>query len=270
MSRTIALGRHLDDSGLTATTGACGAGPGTAGVTPNRTAQCNGGIKVSMISLAGIGTLAQQAAVYHHPHYRGAVRSEFNRVIFDFTPFTGAEDVPTLPHVMWDDDSLPQDARNLLIAEYDEARSLWRNARYVLDLKSATDGGTVLWGGYLQAREQMDEVFAALDTTPDTGWRSTVSRLVTAQEKAVKAANAWDEMAERIAVVHEEFLYSDLPQREAYRLAGIDATGWYIGYASDYHSCSPTPLVRKVTMAIEEQREHLRKVASLSSDRGLV
>ncbi|MFE4177153.1 hypothetical protein ACFRR7_34820 [Streptomyces sp. NPDC056909] len=221
-------------------------------------------------SLADGEKLAQQSAKYHHPHFRGLSKDTFDRVAFDFMPFTGAEQEPTPPGTFWRDAFLSAAARDFLSAEYRLAHDLWRDAKYVRELKAAAAGADALWRRYVTARQEMDTAFTALETTADTHWRSAVSTLVTAQDTARAAADRWDEAAGKIAAVHDTFLYSDLSHDAAYLRAGVDPAGWVVGSAYDYRDYCGTPLVRQVSEATEAQREHLRKVAALTGDRSPV
>lgn len=221
-----------------------------------------------MISLADVEKLAEQTAKYHHPHYQGVSKNEYNSVRFNFKPFTGAEEEPTRPRDLWDDDSLSREAHGFVSEQYEAARILWRDAKYVRGLQTAALGAQSLWDDYIQARSEMSAAFAALDATPDTQWRSTISLLIAAQEKSLAAASKWDGRAEGIARVHYKFLYSGLSHAEAYKRAGVDAGEWVIGDVDDYSGwCSGAPLTKRVTEAVDQQREHLRKIASLTGDR---
>ncbi|MFE2178958.1 hypothetical protein [Kitasatospora sp. NPDC059462] len=177
----------------------------------------------------------------HHPHYRGTAPTEFGNLVLVFVPFTGDEDEPALPADHWHDRALSPAGRQLLAAEYDEARSLWRNARYVLDLQIAATGCTGRWTAYTRARQEMDDLAASLASTPDTQWRSTVYRLITAQDTALAAATAWDRKARGIADVHAAYLHGSLTRIEAAEKAGLDPA-WVVGSDSDYSSWDPAPL----------------------------
>ncbi|MFF9593854.1 hypothetical protein ACF1FX_32500 [Streptomyces sp. NPDC014646] len=220
-----------------------------------------------MISLYYVTKLAEQAAAYHHPHFRGVTKTEYNTIRFDFAEFTGAETDPDLPRKAWDDPQVTAAARDLLEEEYREAHNLWYDAAYVRALTALRPAATQAWGTFDQARTQLDEVFAALATTDDTHWHAAVSRLVTAQDQALDAARAWDEQAAALVEVNERFLYSDLPRRDAYARAGLDTTGWVIGDSYNYRGYGERPLVRQMSAVITQQREHLQTVASLTGDR---
>ncbi|MFD8853608.1 hypothetical protein [Streptomyces sp. NPDC059604] len=220
-----------------------------------------------MISLYDVTQLAEQAAAYHHPHFQGVAKTEYNSVAFAFAAFTGLEKEPVLPREVQTDSRLTSAACDLLEEEYREARSLWYDARYVRALTDLRPAATQAWGTFDQARTQLDEAFAALATTDDTHWHAAVSRLVTAQDQALKAARAWDERAIEIVRVDEKFLGGDLSGRDAYARAGLDTTGWVIGDSYNYRGYDGGPLVRQMSAVITQQREHLQTVASLTGDR---
>ena len=218
-----------------------------------------------MIALVDVDKLAQQIAAYHHPHYQGVSKNEYNTVSFRFKAFTGAESAPRESGSVWDTD-LSRGAQALLRAEYDEAHRLWRDAHYVRTLKATVADASTLWDTCVQSRKVMDAAFANLKDTPDTRWRSAVSTLVTAQDETLAAARLWDATAEQVACIHEAHFDSDLSRREAFTQAGIDASGWVIGSQHEYQG-RRTPLVRQVSEAIDKQREHLQQVASLTGIR---
>ncbi|MFF8918405.1 hypothetical protein ACF08M_35165 [Streptomyces sp. NPDC015032] len=217
-----------------------------------------------MISLYDVQQTAEQAAAYHHLHFQSVDKTEYNTVFFTFAAFTGLEKEPVLPREVRTDTRLTDAARDLLEEEYREAHSLWYDAGYVRALAALRPTATRAWSDSLQARTRMDESFAALATTADTHWHAAVSALVTAQDQALEAARAWDEQAAAIVAVNEKFLGNHIPRHEAYARAGLDPTGWVIGYAGDYPDYRGTPLVRQTAAAIKEQRDHLQTVALLA------
>ncbi|MDH6107881.1 hypothetical protein P3T36_006340 [Kitasatospora sp. MAP12-15] len=218
-----------------------------------------------VISLSDFDKIAQQLEGRHHPHYQGTTKTEFNNLVFTFKPFTGTEKKPVLPAQAWHDESLTRAAREALAAEYEDAHRLWFDAQYIRELNVAGLGAAAVWTAYTQARQEMDQLFASLDSTAETRWRSTVFQLVTAQEKALTAAAAWDRTARAIVDVHASHNFSNLSQREAAAKAGLD-TAWEFGARSDYDSWGRNPLNQDVFNAVERQREHLRQVASLTGD----
>ncbi|KOV10749.1 hypothetical protein ADK60_37535 [Streptomyces sp. XY431] len=152
-----------------------------------------------------------------------------------------------------------------MAAEYEDARRLWLDARYVRELKIVSTGAPELWTAYTQAQQEMDLIFASLHSTADTHWRSTVSRLVATQETVLTASAAWDRKARTVVDVHVAHNHSNLSQREAAEKAGLD-TAWEFGSHCDYDSWGRTPLNQQVFNAVERQREHLRQVANLTGD----
>ncbi|MET9324054.1 hypothetical protein ABZX75_28375 [Streptomyces sp. NPDC003038] len=218
-------------------------------------------------SAGDLDKVTTEARAYHHPHFTGASTDRFNRIVFTFRPFTGAEQEPARPLEAWKDESLTPQARAFIDAEYDEASRLWREAAYTAALKQATDGAAFLWDNYSRARAAMDQLFTSLDSTPDTHWRATVSQLVNAQNKALDAAISWDRKGLEIATVHEGHFYSDLSHTDVYKAASVDPSEWVIGSFYDYQSFRGGLLAREVQQRIDAQREHLRTVAAISGDR---
>ncbi|MBT2406867.1 MULTISPECIES: hypothetical protein [unclassified Streptomyces] len=222
---------------------------------------------MTTISVGDIDRVTNEARAYHHPHFTGASPNSFNRLVFSFRPFTGAEEEPERPLYTWKDESLTEASRAFIDAEYDEAIRLWRMAAYTAALKQAATGAEDLWGAYSRARTAMDERFASLDSAPDAHWRATVSQLVAAQNRALETATVWDRKGLEIATVHEKFVYADLYPEGAYKAISVDPRGWVLGSAYDYESFRGGPLAREVQQRIDAQREHLRTVAALSGDR---
>ncbi|GAA2811536.1 hypothetical protein GCM10010441_40290 [Kitasatospora paracochleata] len=225
---------------------------------------------MSPISQIDVAQLASELTGWHHPHFVSITKTDDTNVQWTFKPFTGSEAEPIVPTAFWRDDTLSEAARNTLEFEYEVARRLWRDARYIRDIKEAAAGAASCWDRYTQARNEMDALFTAMDTTADTHWRATVSKLLTAQEKTLAAAAAWDHKAKPIAYVHGTYGRTELTRREVYERAGIDptdATAWVIGDDSDYDArWDLKPLQKLVHDAVEAQREHLRKVAELTAD----
>ncbi|WP_062010289.1 hypothetical protein [Streptomyces hygroscopicus] len=220
-----------------------------------------------MISLIDIEQAVQQAAPYHHPHFQGAEKNQYNTVRLTFREFTGEEDMPNRPAESRRDETLSRTARELLEEEYDMARALWRDARYVRDLKRVAAGAGTVWDAVEQARREMGEAFAALDRTESSRWHAAVSTLITTQNRALTAAKAWDERARRIAGIHYNHMSSELSRAQAYERAGVDGSGWLVGDYYDYER-RVTPLVQELTKEIDRQRVHVRTVAHLTGSHG--
>ncbi|MCT9092881.1 hypothetical protein N4G70_29010 [Streptomyces sp. ASQP_92] len=223
---------------------------------------------MTAISLTDLAKTVEQGNPHHHPHLLKVTKNEYNRVVFEFKAFTGTEAEPERPRAMWTDD-MPEAARDLLRDEYETAYNLWNDAHYVRTLKTvvAEYSASAKWAAYAEARTAMTVAFTALNTTPDNEWNAAVSRLATAQEAAREAADTWDRAARQIAAVHHDHSGSYLSWNEAYKRAGIDATSWdvqdHYAYTSRYST--DTPLAEKLQDAINEQRDHLRTVSSLTS-----
>ncbi|MFD4904174.1 hypothetical protein [Kitasatospora purpeofusca] len=218
-----------------------------------------------VISLDDYTKIAQQLEGRHHQNYLGIARTEFDNLVFTFKPFTGVEKEPAMPAEVWRDESLARAAREALAAEYEDARRLWLDARYVRELKIVSAGAPELWTAHTRAEQEMELIFASLYSTAETHWRSTVSRLVAAQEAALTASAAWDRKARTVVDVHAAHNHSNLSQREASEQAGLDAA-WEFGAHGDYDGWGRTPLNQQVFNAVERQREHLRQVADLTGD----
>ncbi|MFF8279960.1 hypothetical protein ACF05T_28305 [Streptomyces lateritius] len=223
-----------------------------------------------MITRASIESLIQQTAKYAHPNFQTATRNKYNHVVFTFAPFTGSEPHPHQPVDSYHDESLTPAAREFLREQYEDATSLWKDVRYVNDLKTATTGASAAWTVYTDAIRDMEQQFVGLQTTPNSSWNAAISKLVTAQDHALAAAVQWDEYGRRIANAHEVNLYSDLSRHDALKQAGMDPTGWIVGHTSDYSysAYNKTPAVRHTTQAIEKQNSHLKKVAGLTTGNG--
>ncbi|MFD9078240.1 hypothetical protein [Streptomyces erythrochromogenes] len=221
---------------------------------------------MTTISAGAIDRVTKEARAYHHPHFTGASAGQFGRLVFDFRPFTGAEQEPLRPIDAWRDESLAPDALAFIDAQYDEASRLWREAACVAALKQATNGAASLWDTYSRARADMDQLFTSLDSKPDTHWRAAVSQLVAAQNKALDAAVTWDRKGLEIATVHEGYHYVELSRADVYEAASVDPSEWVVGDFYDYQSFRRGPLARDLQQHIAAQREHLRTVAALSGD----
>ncbi|MFG2298466.1 hypothetical protein [Streptomyces sp. NPDC048603] len=222
---------------------------------------------MTTISAGDLDRVVTEARAYQHPHFTGASADRFNRLVFTFRPFTGAEEEPQRPLYTWKDESLTPESRAFIDAQYDEAILLWDKAAFTAALKQATNGAKALWDAYAQALAAMEEIFTSMDTKPDTYWRATVSQLLTAQKTALDAAITWDHIGRAIVTVHDDFRYGSFSRAEMYEAAGIDASQWVIGDSYDYEAFRGGPVTREVRKRIDAQREHLRTVASLSGDR---
>ncbi|MGW5529411.1 hypothetical protein [Streptomyces xanthochromogenes] len=223
---------------------------------------------MTTISLTDLADLVEMGNPHHHPHLLKVTKNEFNRISFEFKTFIGTEEEPERPNVIWSYD-LPEPVSKILSAEYDTAHALWIDAKYIRTLKAvaAQHNAPAKWDAYTRARAAMNDAFNALNTTADNQWNAAVSRLVAAQETALETAKAWDGTARQIAEVHYDHSSSYLPWSAAHEQAGLSAKDWDVqdrdAYTDTYNT--HTPLVGKVQDAINEQRNHLRTVASLTS-----
>lgn len=204
-------------------------------------------------------------AVHHHPTW----------LQFEFAPFTGREKEPCSPSVRTDpnlsyrtDDEAERALRNAAIgvldALYEQAGQQWRNAAYAADLKQVVQDAGTLWQAYRRELTGMEAAYAYL-RSPEAGaeWRSAVSRLIDAQERALRAAEAFDCRAVRIAEVHEKYLYADYGHAAALAAAGYpEAADWQIADIDDYGTSRS--LSGRLHSLIEQQNTHVAKVGRLS------
>ncbi|MFG2667637.1 hypothetical protein ACGFY6_25760 [Streptomyces sp. NPDC048387] len=222
---------------------------------------------MTTISAGDLDRVVAEARAYQHPHFTGASADRFNRLVFTFRSFTGAEEEPQRPLYAWKDESLTPESRRFIDAQYDEAIHLWRQAAYNAALKNATRDAEGQWDAYARALAVMEDIFTSMDSKPDTHWRATVSQLVNAQKTALDAAITWDHTGRAISAVNDNFRYSAYSRTEMYEAAGIDVSQWVIGDSYDYEAFRGGPVTREVQKRIDAQREHLRTVAALSGDR---
>lgn len=220
-------------------------------------------------------------------------KAYFIRYTFN-PPFTGQEDMPEQPHRVWADDpkltlkhldeqagrpvadeaeyDLREAARFLLDDVYRTARNEWRNARYVADIKTATNNASGLWKQHTQAKRAVEAAFSYLrDPEAAKEWPAAVSRLVDTQSTYLKAALAFDEQARSIAQVHERNLYEEsLSYKEAYAAAGVpEAWDWPIAEADAYgHNYrgeyDEGTAAGQAQTLIKEQEAHVAKVGRLA------
>ncbi|MGP3777095.1 hypothetical protein ACTWJ8_40305 (plasmid) [Streptomyces sp. SDT5-1] len=180
---------------------------------------------------------------------------------YTFKPFTGAEPKPEEPYDRYSKDlklaykfedefhgrevatedeyELREKARHFLDQVYDEARTRWRNAKYVRDLKQILGNGeaTAAWKRWEQAQRAADAAYGYLrkpEATPE--WQSAVARLLDTHKELAAAAEAFDAKAERIAWAHKENSCEEgYGYVEALREAGFpEAAEWHVAEPEDY------------------------------------
>ncbi|MFE4539700.1 hypothetical protein ACFRKB_32320 [Streptomyces scopuliridis] len=214
---------------------------------------------------------------------------------YTFNPaFTGQEsepqepsyksicDDPKLSHEHWDKQAdrpvadeaeydLREAARFILSDVYRSARDEWRNARYIADIKAATNLAGGLWKQHNQAKSAVEAAFSYLrDPEAAKEWPAAVSRLIDTQDTYLKAAIAFDERAHDIATVHDKNMYEEsLGYREVYAAAGVpDAWDWPVVEAGAYGSnylgkYDENTAAGKAQARIAEQEAHVAKVGQL-------
>ncbi|MEU1918360.1 hypothetical protein [Streptomyces massasporeus] len=197
---------------------------------------------------------------------------------FEFAPFTGREQAPTMPSSRYDDPRLkyvPESenraehrlrevADHILGELYDQAYREWKDAAHVADLRMVVKDAPGRWRAYEREAKALESAYAYLRTAQaGAEWPSAISRLVDAQDRARAAASAFDERALEIAQVHERHLYSDLTHAQALTKAcHSDAAEWHVG--SSYEGYYSDFLVEDLERRIKEQDAHVAKVARLS------
>ncbi|WP_331724008.1 hypothetical protein [Streptomyces sp. NBC_00005] len=211
----------------------------------------------------------------HLPPYLKAVHHHPTWLKFEFQPFTGREEEPCSPAVRTDpklaygtDDEAERVLRSAAVGIlddlYEQARDQWRNAAYVEDLKQVVQDADALWKAYQRELTGMEAAYAYL-RSPEAGaeWRSAVSRLIDAQERALRAAEAFDCRAVRIAEAHEKHSDADYGHTAALAAAGYpQGADWQIAYIDDYGTSRS--LTGQLRRTVDDQNTHVAKVARLS------
>ncbi|UUA11599.1 MULTISPECIES: hypothetical protein [Streptomyces] len=197
---------------------------------------------------------------------------------FTFAAFTGREKAPTVPPSRYDDPRLKyvpesenrvehrlREAADHILGElYDQAYREWKDAAYVADLREIVRDAPDRWKTYEREAKALESAYAHLRTPQAaTEWPAAISRLVDAQERALAAADAFDERAVDIAHVHSKHLYADLIPAQALAAAGYPGGAqWHVGNAFDGYFSDA--LHSKVRRLVDEQEAHVAKVARLS------
>ncbi|MFD8573488.1 hypothetical protein [Streptomyces sp. NPDC059639] len=206
--------------------------------------------------------------------------------IYTFKPFTGISKMPQVPREFRDDPRLkytPESenaaeyrlrecAEDILHEVYEKAYALWKDAAYVVELRTTVRDAPQRWAAYERESKALEAAYSYLRTPQAaTEWLAAISRLIDAQDRLRAAAAAFDDRAVEIAEVHDKFSHSDLPRSEALTRAGHpEAQNWCIaGSADDYRgrywgSPQYAPLVEQARVLIEAQDAHVAKVARLS------
>ncbi|MFD5914877.1 hypothetical protein ACFWHL_39825 [Streptomyces massasporeus] len=283
MASTIPLRTPLDDSELPHPAPAMQPGgpaasvPNTAATTPDQGV----GMPLDTITI----TAAEQAQLFERlaPHLPTYLRKVEPHpcgwgLRFEFAPFTGREKAPTVPSSRYDDPRLKyvpesenpaehrlREAADLILGElYEQAHREWKDAAYVADLRMLVKDAPDRWKTYEREAKALESAYAYLRTAQAAAeWPAALSRLVDAQERALAAAEAFDERAEDIAHVHSKHLYADLGHAQALAAAGYpEGAQWHVGNAFDGYFSDA--LHSKVRRLVDEQDAHVAKVARLS------
>lgn len=212
---------------------------------------------------------------------------------YTFKPFTGREPKPEEPSRSYDDPKLcyprqdreagrpeadeaeydlREKARYFLDQVYDEARTQWRNAAHIADLKSTVKDTSDLFKQYGQAKRAVDAAFAYLrDPEAAKEWPAAISRLIDTHNDLKTAAEAFDDRAQEIAEVHEKHLHEyGYGYDEALKIAGFpEGKDWPIAspddYGANYRGEYDRYTLRGQAQAlIAEQEEHVAKVGRLT------
>ncbi|MEU9631490.1 hypothetical protein AB0D89_32465 [Streptomyces luteogriseus] len=280
MASTIPLRTPLDDSELPRTAPA-------AVVTPTGTPVHDQGVGMSFGTVTITPDEHRQIFERLAPHLPTYLRKIEPHpcgwgLRFEFAPFTGREQAPTMPSSRYDDPRLkyvpePENraehrlrevADHILGELYDQAYREWKDAAYVADLRMVVKDAPDRWKAYEREAKALESAYAYLRTAQAaTEWPAAISRLVDAQARTLAAADAFDERAVDIAHVHNKHLYADLPPAQALAAAGYpEGAQWHIGNVFDgYFSDALQSNVRRL---IDEQETHVTKVARLSGTGG--
>ncbi|MDQ1022470.1 hypothetical protein QF035_000052 [Streptomyces umbrinus] len=266
MAHTLPLRAPLDDNGLPHREPA----PAPALVTETST-DLGRGYRITPEGMTEIWERLRP----HLPTYLTAVHQHPTWLKFEFAPFTGREKEPSTPDVSTDpklgygsDDTaeraLRKAARGILHDLYEQAGHQWRDAAYAADLKEVVQDADALWKAYQRELTGMEAAYAYL-RSPEAGaeWRPAVSRLIDAQDRALRAAEAFDCRAVRIAEVHRKHLYADYGHAAALAAAGYPrGADWPIADADDYGTSRS--LAGQLRRTVENLNAHVAKVARLS------
>ncbi|MER7048930.1 hypothetical protein [Streptomyces jumonjinensis] len=245
MSRTIALHRALDRSGL---------------------------------APSPVRSVPAPAARYHHPHFLQSRLGQWGAVVYSFRPFTGSEPEPQTPIAAYEDRALDREQLAEIRIEYGAARAMWSHARLRAQATPVLREAVPLWAAWEAAHTALTTTFRTFWETPDGRWRAQLLRLGDAENAARDAARAWDQVAGKLAALADAQVSAagyehELELAAVAAEAGTDVSGWHVAPASEYGDgvwSTDTPLVHKVRTEIAAQRARLRDVADLAGDRELV
>ncbi|MGW4802967.1 hypothetical protein [Kitasatospora sp. NPDC004272] len=222
---------------------------------------------MSELTTADLQRLAEEVADRNHPHFVKATAADGGTYWY-FKPFTGDEPRPQRLAGLWFEPDLAHEAKQFLDDQYDVAAQRWDEAHLTQRMQHCTTTVAAAWTALTAARQEMHQAFTNLAQTDDTRWRSAVFQLVTAQTQALKAATTWDAEASGIVGLIGTAERRLLWGLEDFQRLGVDPA-WPLGPLTDYqhHTERECPMHRQVSADIERQREHVRTVDSLASNR---
>ncbi|MCC9708196.1 hypothetical protein E4N62_24825 [Streptomyces sp. MNU76] len=232
------------------------------------------------------GTATSTAAAadisrYHHPLF---LRSEPGRfegwVTYSFRAFTGLEEQPQMSIEAIRDTTLTREQSAELSNEYEAARVLWSKARLRRQAGPLLKQAAPMWEAWTAAHGQLVATFREFWTTEDGLWRAQLLRLTDAERAAEAAAEAFDDIAEKLTRLAEEQIRvagedDDLPLSTIAKELGLDDSDWHIAWHGAYTSSTAgwrgigDRLIDRVHKEIDAQRERLREVQVLAGDRDL-
>lgn len=221
------------------------------------------------LTAANLAALSESLKDRHHPNFEAATEV-LTGIRWTFKPFTAADPRPELPRGTWLDSSLTHDQQSFLNHEFSAAANEWDKAAAIRRLKEVAASADPVWSSYIAARHGMEGAFENLKRTEDGYWRSAISRLLAAQDRAAKAAEVWDSYAWTIASAIADAEECFVPGPGDFERAGVQPM-WVIDKVETYVE-SPTcehPLQRKVAQDIGAQRAHVRTIAELVGDKPL-
>ncbi|XTZ13864.1 hypothetical protein ACQSSU_20420 [Micromonospora echinospora] len=208
---------------------------------------------------------------WHHPHYISEESGVFGTT-YRFRPFTGDEPKPEIPGDVRDRLRRDWDAYNCAQQEVWAADTVWRAARYCRDVTAGLRAAVPAAQAYLRAKQAVAAAYCALDDAPDGKWRATLLRLVDARSAALGAAEAFDRAigpAVIRSVKEPERVLEETPGiEELAHQAGIDTTGWHIGYSDDYARSGWLRFPSREALEAEfrQQDERIKEVRRLAGD----
>ncbi|WP_148592709.1 hypothetical protein [Streptomyces sp. WAC01526] len=224
---------------------------------------------------------------FNHPNFLGTSRGgREGWIVYSFTPFTGAEDMPRLSSVAYRDLPLGWQDWEPLSRQYEAARILWFHARLRRQATPLLHQAASRWTDWTEAQAQLIAAFDQFWSTGDGQWCAQLLRLIDAERAAATAADRWDTVAGLLAQAAADQIdvagrEEELPLTTVAKEIGYDASDWMVRPVDDY--CHPlpqyrivrdgvdrwgraTPLAASAAKLIEAQRERLREVASLTGD----